>query len=204
VINEPAIFYMHKVFIFLRKIIFLPLSLINLLILSVSHVHYKKVHINGIIFISNSGRIIFGNNIKINSSKYKNIIGGDQRSSLIVKKGALLKLGDNVRISNSAIYCADRIEIGDNVMIGGSTKIWDTDFHPLDPVERTKNPNEGFKTKPVIIGNNVFIGGFTIILKGVNIGNGAIIGAGSVVSKDIPQGEIWAGNPAKFIRKVIG
>jgi acetyltransferase-like isoleucine patch superfamily enzyme len=166
-------------------------------------VRFKKVQINGILFISNSGSIIFGNDVIINSSKYKNIIGGDHRSSLIVKKGALLKLGDNVRISNSAIYCAKHIEIGNNVMIGGSTKIWDTDFHPLDPVERAKNPNEGFKTEPVIIGNNVFIGGFSIILKGVNIGNGAIIGAGSVVSKDIPQGEIWAGNPAKFIRKII-
>jgi acetyltransferase-like isoleucine patch superfamily enzyme len=194
---------MYKILQFLRKIIFMPLTIINLIILSISKVHYKKVHINGILFISNSGNIIFGKDVKINSSKYKNIIGGDYRSSFIVKKGALLKLGNNVRISNSAFYCAENIEIGDNVMIGGSTKIWDTDFHPLGPIERVENPNIGYKTKPIKIGNNVFIGGFSIILKGVNIGDGAIIGAGSVVSKDVPAGEIWAGNPAKFIRKTI-
>jgi acetyltransferase-like isoleucine patch superfamily enzyme len=176
--------------------------IINLMILSVSKVHFKKVQINGILFISNAGNIIFGNNIKINSSKYKNIIGGDCRSSFVVKKGALLRLGNNVRISNSAIYCAENIEIGDNVMIGGSTKIWDTDFHPLGPIERADNPNIGQRTKPIKIGNDVFIGGFSIILKGVYIGDGAIIGAGSVVSKDIPAGEIWAGNPAKMIRKL--
>ncbi len=105
-------------------------------------------------------------------------------------------------MSNSAIYCAEKITVGDNVMIGGSCKIWDTDFHPLNTLLRTENPNEGYKTKPIIIGNNVFIGGFSIILKGTTIGDGSIIGAGSVVSGTIPAGEIWAGNPARFIKKI--
>ena len=64
------------------------------------------------------------------------------------------------------------------------------------------NGDTDIRTKPVHIGENVFIGGHCVILKGVTIGDGAVIGAGSVVTKSIPAGEIWAGNPAKFIRKV--
>ena len=67
-------------------------------------------------------------------------------------------------VSNSAIYCANKIQIGNNVMIGGSCKLWDTDFHPLSAKERADNPNSAYNTKPIIIGNNVFIGGFSIIL----------------------------------------
>lgn len=60
----------------------------------------------------------------------------------------------------------------------------------------------GGKTKPVIIKDGAFIGTDCIILKGVTIGEKSVIGAGSVVTKSVPDGEIWAGNPAKFIRKV--
>ena len=60
------------------------------------------------------------------------------------------------------------------------------------------------KTAEVKIGNNVFIGANTIVLKGVTIGDRSIIGAGSVVTKNIPEDEIWGGNPAKFIRKIDG
>lgn len=186
----------------IRNIFFIPFKIVNYFLLKISRVNYKRIQINGIIFIINSGKIHFGNDIKINSSKFKNIIGGDTRTSLVVKKGAILNLGNNVRISNTAIYCAERIEIGDNVFIGGSTKIWDTDFHSLDYIQRNATPNDGYKTKPIIIEDNVFIGGFSIILKGARIGKNSIIGAGSVVSKAIPSNEVWAGNPARFIRKI--
>lgn len=60
----------------------------------------------------------------------------------------------------------------------------------------------GGATSPVVIKDGVFIGAHCIILKGVTIGEKSIIGAGSVVTKSIPDGEIWAGNPAKFIRRI--
>lgn len=60
----------------------------------------------------------------------------------------------------------------------------------------------GGAVNPVVIKNGVFIGANSIILKGVTIGEKAIVGAGSVVTRSIPDGEIWAGNPAKFIRKI--
>jgi acetyltransferase-like isoleucine patch superfamily enzyme len=57
-------------------------------------------------------------------------------------------------------------------------------------------------SEPIVIGDDVFIGANSIVLKGVNIGDRSIIGAGSVVSKNIPADEIWAGNPIKFIKRI--
>ncbi len=186
----------------MRRVIFLFLGIINWPFLLKAGISPLSIQLNGIVFFNQKGVLKIGRGSKINSSKIKNVIGGDTRTSLVVKKGAQLTIGKNVRISNSAFYCAEKITIGDNVMIGGSTKIWDTDFHPLNPIERMENPNEGYKTRPVIIRENAFIGGFSIILKGTEIGTNSVIGAGSVVSGKIPSNEIWAGNPAKFIKKI--
>ncbi len=186
----------------IRFILFIPARIFNLFILKSNKVAYKESVFNGILFVRNQGTIQFGREIKINSSKIKNVIGGDTRTSFVVKKGAELIIGENVKISNSAFYCAEKISIGDNVMIGGSTKIWDTDFHTLDPQKRFNNPNEGYNTRPVIIHDNAFIGGFSIVLKGTEIGENSVIGAGSVVAGKIPPNEIWAGNPAMFIKKL--
>jgi acetyltransferase-like isoleucine patch superfamily enzyme len=189
---------------FLRVIYFGFFSLVNVAWLKINKVSYSTVTLNGFLLLYNKGSVVFGKNLKINSHPFKNIIGGDTRSSIIVKKKASLQIGENFRMSNSAIYCAEKITIGNNVMIGGSCRIWDTDFHPLNFKSRMENPNEDYSTKPIVIGNNAFIGGFSIILKGVDIGEGSIIGAGSVVSKSVPPGEVWAGNPASFIKKIDG
>ncbi|MFA5329306.1 MAG: acyltransferase [Prolixibacteraceae bacterium] len=158
--------------------------------------------VNGRIFIRNNGKITIGTNLKANSSKFANPIGGDTILRIIIGESAILEIGNNVGISNSTIICKKNIVIGDNVLIGGSCKIWDTDFHSLDSKKwRTKNdiPNN----LPIKIENDVFIGSGTFILKGVTIGEGAIIGAGSVVTRNVPPFEIWAGNPASFIKKIL-
>ena len=78
-----------------------------------------------------------------------------------------------------------------------------TDFHSLDSIIRASSEDQKHKIcAPVVIEHNVFIGARCIILKGVTIGENSIVGAGSVVTKSIPANEIWAGNPAKFIRKI--
>ena len=193
----------RKILNLIRILFFFPIHLFNKITLKLNSVlGAKKITIRGLLFLINEGKCLIGSNVIINSSRYKNIIGGDTRTSLIIKKGAVLKIGGNVKISNSAIYCANNIEIGNDVMIGGSCRIWDTDFHPLNAIERKQNANKGYLTRPIFIGNNVFIGGFSIILKGSYIGENSIIGAGSVISGNIPSGEIWAGNPARFIKKV--
>ena len=82
--------------------------------------------------------------------------------------------------------------------------IYDTDFHSLNSAVRSKLDEDTSRaqTRPVIIEEHAFIGAHSVILKGVTIGRYSIVGAASVVTKSIPPNEIWAGNPAKFIRKI--
>ena len=88
------------------------------------------------------------------------------------------------------------IRIGDNVMLGPGVHLY-TATHPLGPKERATLLESG---KPIAIGNDVWIGGRAIVMPGVTIGDGAVIGAGGVVTKDVPARAIVAGNPARFIR----
>ena len=124
---------------------------------------------------------------------------------MIVYDHAKLFIGNNVGISSSAIVCFKEIIIEDNVKIGGNTVIYDSDFHSLKQDERCVIPEikNNIKHKSVIIKRNAFIGAHCTILKGVTIGEGSIIGAGSVVRNSVPSNEIWAGNPAVFIKKTI-
>ena len=155
---------------------------------------------NGILFIRNSGIVNIGAKFRVSSGGRFNPIGGDVKSRLYCAKGAILNIGNNVGISNSTIFTTNAITIEDNVMIGGSCKIWDTDFHSIDPVERIQKGDRNITSKPIVIKKNAFIGAGTIILKGVCIGENSVIGAASVVTKNIPSNEVWAGNPAKKIR----
>ena len=107
-------------------------------------------------------------------------------------------------MTNSTINCHESITIGNYVNIGEGCVITDSDFHSLDWRDRMDGTDIRKKRNaPVVIKDWAFIGMHSIILKGVTIGEKSIIGAGRVVSKDIPDGEIWAGNPARFIKKAI-
>ena len=86
--------------------------------------------------------------------------------------------------------------------IGGGCCIYDTDFHSISFEDRHQCPDVHIKSKPVHIKRGAWIGAHTTILKGVTVGEKSVVGACSVVTKDIPDGEIWAGNPAHFIRKI--
>lgn len=162
----------------------------------------ENVEIIGKIQRIGRGKVTIGNNVLINSCRRANPIGGDDRTILFAKENAKIKIGNNVGISNSAIVAYERITIEDDVLIGGSCKIYDNDFHSLDFATRMAVGCVGVMSKPVVIKQGAFIGAHSIILKGVTVGQYSIIGAGSVVTKDVPDGEIWAGNPARFIRKI--
>ncbi len=155
--------------------------------------------INGYIYINNKGKIQLGKLFQANSGKNHNPIGGDTILRLITQKSGKITIGDNCGISNTTIFAANEIRIGNNVMIGGGCKIWDTDFHPINAKSRVSG-NDSTVSKPIIISDNVFIGGGAILLKGILIGENVIVGAGSVVTKSIPSNEIWGGNPAKLIK----
>ncbi len=162
----------------------------------------QSVQIHGIIKIYGSGEIRIGTGTQINSARSANPLGGDDRTVLSVAHGGSIVIGQGAGISNTAIVSHCGVVIEDNVRIGGSTKIYDTDFHSLDYKERCGQKEEKVVSRPVKIEEGAFVGAHCIILKGVVIGRHSIIGAGSVVTKSVPPGEIWAGNPARFIRRI--
>lgn len=157
---------------------------------------------NGLLIIRCSGKMCIGKKVRINSAKWANPIGYSGKTEFQVFSSGTLKIGDRVGISSTAITCTTCITIESDVFIGAGCRIYDTDFHPLNPTYRYGQYRDDSKTKtsPITIGKGAFIGAGTIILKGVIIGENAIIAAGSVVTKRVPPNEIWGGNPAKFIR----
>nr|WP_321486340.1 acyltransferase [uncultured Draconibacterium sp.] len=175
----------------------------NLLNFKITHVKITKPYrINGRLYIRGQGAITIGKNFKASSGSRNNPIGGDTILRIVSGLNAKIIIGENVGISNSTIFAKESITIGNNVMIGGSCRIWDSDFHSLDPIIRTSGNDTDIKTLPIVINDYAFIGAGSIILKGVTVGKNSIIAAGSIVSKSIPDNEIWGGNPAQFIRRL--
>ena len=146
--------------------------------------------------------ITIGNHCLFDSAKYHNLVGLTNSCIIsTVLKAAKLEIGNFVGFSGVRIGCHDHIEIGNNSLIGGNVLITDSDWHPLNPDIRHES-GDAIKTQPVIIGENVFIGANSIILKGAIIGDNSVIGAGSVVSGIIPPNVIAAGNPCKVIKSL--
>lgn len=163
----------------------------------------KNFSTNGFVYVKNCGCLEIGDNVKINSGLKYNPIGGINRTSLVVRNGAKLTIGDNCGISNAAFFCSKEICVDSNVIIGGDTRVYDTDFHSIVLKDRLVSPEQNVNMKKVKIKSGAFIGASSIILKGVLIGEESVVGCGAVVSgKEIGSREIWAGNPAIFIRKV--
>lgn len=104
-----------------------------------------------------------------------------------------VKIGNNVTIK-CGVQVWDGIELEDNVMIG-SNVTFTNDMYP-------KAKNKDWKLLRTMICKGASVGAGSTLLPGITIGENALIGAGSVVTKDVPAGEIWVGNPAHFVRKV--
>ena len=120
-----------------------------------------------------------------------------------LRAGALIEIGASTGISGGSFIAAQRITIGSEVLIGANVTIVDTDFHPVAATNRRHSDDESrIGVAPVEIGNNVFIGANSIILKGTVIGADCVVGAGSVVRGVFPSKVILAGNPAKIVGHV--
>lgn len=131
-----------------------------------------------------------------------------QRNGGSISIGKRCYLGDNTRI-----WAAESIEIGDDVMVAHNSNIFDSNTHPVDVEERmtdkdailTRGGREDFPTlgsSPVKICDKAWIGCNCCVMKGVTVGEGAIVGAGSVVTRDVPAYTVVAGNPARVVKKL--
>ena len=162
----------------------------------------NKLTLDGwpVMFRFSGAQITIGDECTFRSHFMSNLLGLYQRTILVAKNGGEIRIGDHVGVSGCTIYAWDKIEIGSHCVIGANCKIMDNDFHPLDAEDRRLNNLAAMKTRPVKIGDDVFIGCNSLILKGTEIGDRCVVGAGSVVSGSFPSDCIIAGNPAKIIR----
>lgn len=170
--------------------------------------------------VTHEGEVVFYSSTVVNNfqnDKCKIQIGNDSyvRGELqIFSFGGEIIIGRRCFIGgNTRIWASNKIEIGNDVLISHNVHIVDTNVHELNYVERAKGfleiiynghpihkPN--IQDSPIVIGNNVWINFNSIILKGVTIGEGAIIAAGSLVTKDVPAFALVGGNPASIIKYI--
>jgi serine acetyltransferase len=111
-------------------------------------------------------------------------------------------VGNRTHIGHECSFTIARsIRIGDDCLFASNVRVMDSSAHPVDPERRRRgerpSPDD---VRPVVIGNNVWVGAGAMILPGVSIGDGSVIGAGSVVTRDVPAGVVAAGAPARVIR----
>lgn len=154
--------------------------------------------------------VMIGDDFTFTSGESINPLCRNQRGCIVAERhNSIIEIGHHVGMSSPCIWAKERITIGNYVNIGGDCIIMDSDAHNLDwrvrdsgemfsPTESLDNHTA--KCAPIIIKDHVLIGAKSIILKGVTIGEGSVIGAGSVVVKDIPANCIAAGNPCKVIK----
>ena len=153
--------------------------------------------------ISPKADVIIGNDVMLKSGFADNPTACSLRTGISCARGARMVIGDKAGLFGVTIICLKSVTIGSETLIAGGTHIYDSDFHSLDPVARIGGDDEA-ETLPVSIGNQCWIGSRCLILRGVTIGDQAVIGAGSVVTKDVPPRQVWAGNPARLIKELEG
>lgn len=149
------------------------------------------------------GMPLVGGNIRIEIGDDVSILDSTLVTGHVFDYG-VLKIGSRVMIGyHTDISVAQRVEIGDDVMFAKDCFVADNDGHPLSPIRRKlHDPVRRDEVKPVKIGNNVWIGTGSYILKGSQIGDGAVIAANSVVTGVVEPNSLYGGSPAKFIKYI--
>lgn len=159
---------------------------------------HNSVIMNGrpLVRCCRGAQLILHEGVRINTSVNSNPVIGRGRTSLCaIAAGARLEVGPHVGMSGVCICAANSVMIGEHTIIGADAMITDTDFHKPLPAWKWSNDALG-ASKPVRIGRGCFIGARAIILKGVTLGDGAIVAAGALVTRDVPANHLAIGNPA--------
>jgi acetyltransferase-like isoleucine patch superfamily enzyme len=158
-----------------------------------------------VIRLMRRGSLQLGRNVHFKSRRGSNLVGLTNPVTLQCLGAGRIRIGDNSGASGAVLSARSLIDIGANVNLGGGVRIYDHDYHSRDWRDRRDPARDqsNISTAPVIIEDDVFIGTQAILLKGVHVGRGSVIGAGSVVTlREIPPYSLVAGNPARVLRSL--
>lgn len=186
----------------LRTLFFIPYYRVILKLLGVQFGKNLLIVNRAKFILEKDSKVTIGNNFQFQSGDYYNPLCRNIRGCIAVYPGASLIIGNNVGMSSPSIVVLQHIEIRDNVKLGAGTTLLDSDVHSINYLDRRPGGKDTSNKicKAIIIEEDVLIGMNSIILKGVTIGARSIIGAGSVVTKNIPPDSVAGGNPCKVIR----
>ena len=148
--------------------------------------------------------VVLGEGVTIHSfvNLYGCRIGACTNIGTFVEVQKNAQVGENCKISSHSFIC-EGVTIGDNVFIGHNVTFINDRYPKAVNQDGSKQTDENWQVVPTDIKEGASIGSSVTILCGVTIGKGAVVGAGSLVLADVPDCEVWAGNPAKFIKKVV-
>lgn len=204
----------HK---FIRKLFNLPVALnvkfspaVNRLLLRCAGAKCgKNVRILGHPYVQISrGSLTIGDDFYMTNGDGINPLSGNQRGAFFTEPGASIAIGRHVGMSGTRMWIARSLTIGNNVNIGAGVMLIDTDCHQMDYRMRRHDAarmfseaqlRDGVRSAPIVIEDDVWIGANVVVLKGVTIGARSVVGAGSIVTHDIPADCVVAGNPARVI-----
>jgi acetyltransferase-like isoleucine patch superfamily enzyme len=157
----------------------------------------ERLQMEKLPYITGAGRIVVGSDVWLSG---KSTIGFGNR----VYDTPEFSIGDHSFVGhNCSFLIAESVTIGKHCLLAGGVRVSDFDGHPADAEARRRNdPMPADSIQPIVIGDDAWIGAGAYILKGVRIGERAIIGAGSVVTADVPADAVAAGNPARIIRQL--
>lgn len=165
-----------------------------------------KVRMQGkpIVSLAKGSRIQIGDRCVLCSDSEFNALGINHPLVIrTLRQGAEILIGEDTGMSGGSICAASSIRIGAGCLIGANVTLADTDFHAISPSNRRYNSNpDEIAVAPIVIEDNVFIGADVFILKGVTVGKNSVIGAASVVTRDVPENSVAAGNPARVVRRI--
>jgi acetyltransferase-like isoleucine patch superfamily enzyme len=156
-----------------------------------------------IVRVARRGSIRIGSHFNATSRHLTNLVGFPHPCILCCYGEGRIEIGDCSGMTGAVISARQLVRVGNHVNIGGGVRIYDHDFHSLDPIQRRTRESDqaNVRSAPVEIGNDVFIGAGSIILKGAKLGDGCIVGAGSVVGRgEYPAGTVVRGNTEKLRR----
>lgn len=151
----------------------------------------SRVRLRGTPQVTNRGRLMIGERVQLVSTV--------ATLELVTEHGAELVIGPRSLVNfGCSLVATQRLEIGSDCHIGPHTMMLDNSYHHVDPERRLERP----PSQPIVIGDNVWVGARSILMPGVTVGRDSCIGAGSVVTNDVPERTLVAGVPARPIREI--